>query len=893
MWKKVRKVSGEGLRKEGSGFPGKYVSPTRNGMKKLLLVDGNSVLFRAYFSTIYTNRMSTSGGIPTNAVFGFITMLQKSIELSDPDAILVAWDAGKKTFRHDKFEAYKGTRPPLDDELLVQMPIVREYLDAAGISYYEQAGYEADDIIGTVAKSCEGDWETTILTSDKDLLQLVDPTTRVILMKRGLQDVDIMDEQAVEERYGLKPIQIIDLKGLMGDPSDNIPGVKHIGEKTALTLLHKYGSIDNIYAHIEDISGKRKQYLLEGKDSAYLSQELATIFKEMELPFDLESLAYHQNIQEAASFYHKYEMKSLLEKLGQKRPIPGDAPISLVEVDHFDGAKNSGLLLLPLCTREPFLDQTLFGFLYNVKEEVHYLPVEKAKQDEAFLDLLKTDSTLQAWSIKNMLHLLDRYGFPLPNFAQDIHLALFLLHSQATSTQDQVRAANIILPTSLHDLSLKKFGGFTQERALPVYAKWCQGLKGLMENELLPQLEAENLMDLYETIELPLTRILYQMEREGISISAEILREIGKDYQERMDEIAKSVYAYAGHEFNIGSPKQLGQVLFDEMQLTSGGRKRSTAAEVLQKMVGTHPIVEDILEYRKYSKLVSTYIEGLMRYIKDGHIYTTFNQTVTTTGRLSSSDPNLQNISVKTDEGKQIRKAFVAPEGYCFLSADYSQIELRLLAHMANEEYMIQAFQEDEDIHNRTASIIFGVPENEVTEQERRVAKTVNFAIIYGQTEFGLSQELGISRLQARQFISAYLASYPNIHRYMNQLIAFCEEHGYVETLLHRRRAIPEIKDKNYMTREFGKRAAMNAPIQGSAADLIKIAMVKMDEALKEKNLRSKMLLQIHDELIFLVPNDEKEEMEALIVDVMSHAMTLNVPLKASVGAGQSWYEAK
>ncbi len=820
-------------------------------------------------------------------------MLQKSIQLSNPDAILVAWDAGKKTFRHDKYEEYKGTRPSLDDELLVQMPIVREYLRAAGIASYEKEGYEADDIIGTVATACEGDWETTILTSDKDLLQLVDATTQVMLMKRGLQEVDVMDEQAVEDRYGLKPIQIIDLKGLMGDPSDNIPGVKHIGEKTALTLLHKYGSIDNIYDHIDEISGKRKQYLLEGKEMAYLSQELATIFKEMDLPFDLESLAYHQNREEAASFYHKYEMNSLLEKLRQQRPMPSEGPANLITVDHFDGAKNTGLVLLPLYTRGPFLEQTLFGFLYNVENEVHYLPVEQAQKDEAFLDLLKTDSTLQTWSIKTMLHLLDRYSFPLAIFAHDIHLALFLLHSQATSTQDQIRAANIVLPTSLHDLSLKKFGGFTQERALPVYAKWCEGLQGLMENELLKQLEAENLMDLYQTIELPLTRILYKMECEGVQISAKILSEIGKEYQERMNEIAKSVYAYAGHEFNIGSPKQLGQVLFDEMKLTSGGRKRSTAAEVLQKMVGTHPIVEEILEYRKYSKLVSTYIEGLMRYIKDGHIYTTFNQTVTTTGRLSSSDPNLQNISVKTDEGKQIRKAFVAPEGYCFLSADYSQIELRLLAHMANEQYMIQAFQEDEDIHNRTASIIFGVPENEVTEQERRVAKTVNFAIIYGQTEFGLSQELGISRFQARQFIQAYMANYPNIHRYMNELIAFCEDHGYVETLLHRRREIPEIKDKNYMTREFGKRAAMNAPIQGSAADLIKIAMVKMDKALEERNLQSKMILQIHDELIFLVPNEEKEEMEKLIVQVMSQAMQLNVPLKASVGVGQSWYEAK
>lgn len=866
-------------------------SPTRNGMKKLLLIDGNSVLFRAYYSTIYTQRMSTSTGIPTNAVFGFIRMLQKGIQLSHPDAILVAWDAGKKTFRHEKMPTYKGNRPPLDQELLVQMPIVREYLDAANIPHYEQEGYEADDIIGTVSSSSP-DWDVTILTSDKDLLQLIDKSTKVILMKRGLQEVDVMDEEAVQERYGLIPSQIIDLKGLMGDPSDNIPGVKHIGEKTALTLLHKYGSIENIYNHLDEIKGKRQEYLKIGEEDAFLSKEMATIFKQMDLPFDLESLAYDQTPEQIASFYHKYEMKSLLDTLSWQKPLANEKA-SIITVDQFDGKKDSHLVLLPLATREPFLQQTLFGFLYPVDQKVHFLPLEKAKGDERFLDLLQTDKTLQTWSIKNTLHLLDRYGFPLADFAHDIHLAIFLLHSQATSTRDQVRVAGIELSTSLHDLSLKKNGGFTQERALPIYGQWCLGLEGLMENTLLKQLEQEDLMELYQEIELPLTRILYQMECEGITIEAKVLQEIGEEYQQRMDEIAQSVYSYAGHEFNIGSPKQLGQVLFDEMGLASGGRKRSTAAEVLQKMSDTHPIVNEILEYRKYAKLVSTYIEGLMRYIQDGRIYTTFNQTVTTTGRLSSSDPNLQNISVKSDEGKQIRKAFIAPEGYCFVSADYSQIELRLLAHMANEQYMIQAFQDDEDIHNRTASIIFGVPEDEVTEQERRVAKTVNFAIIYGQTEFGLSQELNITRAQARTFISAYLASYPNIHRYMDSLVAYCEEHGYVKTLLNRRREIPEIKDKNFMTREFGKRAAMNAPIQGSAADLIKIAMVKMNEALCERNLKSKMILQIHDELIFLVPNEEKEEMEKLIVDVMDHAMKLRVPLKASVGAGKSWYEAK
>lgn len=857
-------------------------------MKKLLLVDGNSVLFRAYYSTIYTNPMSTSTGVPTNAVFGFISLLQKAIAMTQPDAVLVAWDAGKKTFRHEKMPDYKGTRPQLDDELLVQMPIVREYLDTIQIPRYEQEGYEADDIIGSMADA-DPDMETTVLTSDKDLLQLVSDHTKVVLMKKGLQDFETMDVQAVQARYGLEPKQIIDLKGLMGDASDNIPGVKHIGEKTALTLLHSYDTVEGVYEHIDEIKGKRKEYLEEGKEMAFLSKEMATIFRQMHLPFDMKDLAYHQTPEEAAGFYHKYEMNSLLAKLA---PLTPAKKVEWKEVEAFDGEKNAGLVLLPLSERLSFTQQTLYGFLYPKDGEIHYLPYDKARDDEAFLDLLKTDETLQAWSVKEMLHLLERNGFPKAKFAQDLHLAIFLLNSQATSTEDQIEAAGIELPMTLHDLQLKKNGGFTTERALPVYAAWCEGTIGLMD-KLLKKLEAENLMDLYSQIELPLASVLAEMEERGISISPTTLHQIGLEYEKRMEVIANKIYEYAGHTFNIGSPKQLGQVLFDELNLKSGGRKRSTAADVLEKMKGTHPIVEEILEYRKYSKIVSTYIDGLSKYIQNGKIYTTFNQTVTTTGRLSSSEPNLQNISVKSQEGREIRKAFVAPEGNWLISADYSQIELRMLAHMADEQFMIQAFQDDVDIHARTASIIFDVDPKDVTEEQRRIAKTVNFAIIYGQTEFGLSQELKITRAQAKAFIKAYFASYPNIHRFMDGLIAFCEENGYVETLMHRRRTIPEIKDKNFMTREFGKRAAMNAPIQGSAADLIKIAMVKMNEAIKEKGLKSEMLLQIHDELIFQVPDDEKDEMEKLILDVMDHAMTLRVPLKASIGAGRSWYEAK
>ena len=864
-------------------------------MKKLLLVDGNSVLFRAYYSTIYTNPMSTSTGIPTNAVFGFISMLNKAIAEIQPDALLVAWDAGKQTFRHEQFEEYKGTRKPLDEELIVQMPIAREFLDENGIVRYEQEGYEADDIIGSMAAAAD-DMDVSILTGDKDLLQLVNDHTKVLMMKKGVGQMKVMDEKAIEEEYGLRPEQIIDLKGLMGDPSDNIPGVKHIGEKTALLLLHKYGSVEGTYEHLDEIKGKRHEYLEEGKQSALLSKELATIFRQMKLPFDMSDLMYDPNDKNPGAFYQKYEMRSLLSSLPSAEPAKKQAEIRETETCPFTAEDE--IMLMPVADFRPFMEQELSGFVMCRSEsgknasEVFFINKENAIKDKAFRELLESSEKISTWNAKEAWHLCRRNDLPLPAFSKDVHLAAFLLYSQATSTEALLEACQIELPVSLRDLTKKSLGGFTAERAVPVFTAWVSELPAVAE-KVMSQIENEDLHELYWDVEFPLARVLFDMECEGISISRDVLMEIGRDYQEKMNEIAERIYAYAGHTFNIGSPKQLGTVLFDEMKLKSGGKKRSTAADVLEKIRDVHPIVNEILEYRKYAKIVTTYVEGLEKYIIGGKIYTTFNQTMTQTGRLSSSDPNLQNISIKSDEGREIRKAFIAPEGHVFISADYSQVELRILAHMADEQYMIQAFQDDVDIHNRTASIIFGVPADEVTDAQRRTAKTVNFAIIYGQTEFGLSQELKISRAQARNFIHAYFANYPNIHRFMDGLIAGCEQNGYVETLMHRRRYIPEINDKNFMTREFGKRAAMNAPIQGSAADLIKLAMLKMKKVLEERQLKSRMLLQIHDELIFQVPDDERELMEQLIPQVMDEAMKLNVPLKASVNTGHTWYEAK
>lgn len=858
-------------------------------MKKLLLLDGNSMLFRAYYATLYTHRMTTSNGIPTNAVYGFVMMLNKAIDIIEPDEILVAWDAGKPTFRHKQFSAYKGTRKPLDEELIVQFPIVREYLDAAGIKRYEQEGYEADDIIGSMAKCCK-DVQTTILTSDRDLLQLIDATTHVLLMKKGLSEMDLMDEQNLLDTYGITPSQVIEMKGLMGDTADNIPGVQGVGEKTALRLLNQYSTVENVYAHIDEVKGKLKEKLEKDKDNAFMSLELATIYTKMELPFELCDCEF-SGIQEAVNgFYEKYEMRSLVNRTKQTK----NEKWPLKEVDHFEMIQDEDVMIMPVCSQEPYLDQKLYGFMVPLDKTIYYISVENALEDANFKKLLEKKKII-TWDTKEMMHLLDRYGFKWNEFSDDLHIAGFLLNSTATDSDALIEALHISLPESFHDVSKKTKEepaySVTREKAI------CHSLtQQLFEkrSEIRSSLKSQNVISLYEDIEMPLAYVLFSMEKEGISIQESFLDEYGALLNQKLDELAQQIYGHAGTIFNINSPKQLANVLFDELNLSGGGKKRSTSADVLEKLRGKHPIIEDILEYRKIAKVLSTYIDGLKKHIRsDEKIHTCFNQTMTQTGRLSSSDPNLQNISIRDELGKEIRKAFVAQEGYHLLSADYSQIELRMLAHMANEDHMIRAFNEGLDIHTKTATLIFGCTPEEVDDQKRRIAKTVNFGIVYGQTEFGLSSQLHITRKEAGEFMQMYFDSYPKIHQYMNQLIDFCKENGYVETLFHRRREIPEINDKNFMTREFGKRAAMNAPIQGSAADLIKIAMLKMDKALKDANVQSKMLLQIHDELIFLVPDNELDLMQNLVKDTMENAMELKVPLKASISVGNSWYEAK
>ena len=859
-------------------------------MNNLLLIDGNSMLFRAYYATLYTNRMSTTSGIPTNAVYGFIMMLRKAIDIIQPDSILVAWDAGKSTFRHKQYAEYKGTRKPLDEELKVQFPIIREYLDACNIYRYETEEYEADDIIGSAAKKSKN-IRTSILSSDKDLLQLIDETTSVLLMKKGISDMEWMTEETFEEKYGLKPIQIIDLKGIMGDSSDNIPGVKGIGEKGATKLIQQFGSVEGVYENIELIKGKQKEKLENDKETAMMSKELATIYRDMEFPFELDDLKFEYDTEKANAFFRRYEMNSLIET--QDTQTKEEDTWNVIHTWNYGNVEN--LILIPVNSKGAHLSQVLYGFMAYVENEVVYLSVEDALEDKHFKKMLQTSESIRTWDAKELYHLLNMYDLPVCKVEEDLHLAAFLLHSNATDIDTLLSVLKIDLPYSYKDLSKKDKDkeAYNIERLLPTCACITKNLFK-KQDSILKQLEEENLMDLYTNVEKPLISILYEMEQEGIHIDESVLSNIESVVDEKINRLSEQIYEYAHMIFNINSPKQLAGVLFDELNLKGSGKKRSTSAEVLEKLKGQHPIIECLLEYRKYAKIKSTYIDGLRKHIQqDQKIHTSFNQTMTQTGRLSSSEPNLQNISVRDEEGKEIRKAFVAPKGHVLLSADYSQIELRVLAHMAQEENMIDAFNHNVDIHTKTATLIFNVDKKDVSDSMRRVAKTVNFGIVYGQTEFGLSQQLMISRREASNFMNAYFENYPNINQFMENLILFCKKHGYVETMFHRRRSIPEINDKNFMTREFGKRAAMNAPIQGTAADLIKIAMIRVNEAMKKKNVQSKMLLQIHDELIFDVPEDELDLMIQLVKQEMESAMELSVPLKANVEYGKSWYEAK
>lgn len=848
-------------------------------MDKMLLVDGYSLMFRAYYATAYGSVMRTSTGVPTNAVFAFSNMLNKAIETIQPKYVMVAFDMGKKNFRHSMFEAYKGTRKDTPEDLVQQFPLVREFLTAYGIPFVEVEGYEADDIIGSMTRKFP-DVMYNVLSSDRDLLQLINDTTHIMMIKSGVSELKEMDKKTLMEEYSLKPLQIIDFKGLSGDASDNIPGVEKVGEKTATKWLNQYETLENVLDHANEIGGKMGERLVAQREIALLSKKLATICLDVNLPITLEELVFAPKYATLLSFYEKYEMKSLANKVNVSSTTDksNDEKIEILPFNHvLDGSVVSFLY-----------DEEMDQFYFGKDEKIYSISSQDFIANKEYMDWFNA-TRFVTHDVKNLMHQLDKLSLKLSESCDDLMIMHFLANTLAECSLEAI-VNESGKSVSLHEKILK---GLSAEERANVMAK-CVSCFKTVYDIYYTKLEQDEMLDLYLNLEKPLCYVLYRMEKQGVSVNVDLLKEIAKDTQLKVNEYSEQIYALAGREFNINSPKQLSTILFDEMGLPSG-KKRSTSVEVLETLVDIHPIVGLILEYRKYQKLLSTYAEGLQKFIlEDGKIHTVYNQCLTQTGRLSSSEPNLQNISVRNEETRAIRAAFVpSDENHVLMAADYSQVELRMLAHCAEATELKQAFIDDVDIHTLTATKVFNVQAEEVTSLMRRSAKAVNFGIVYGISDFGLANQIGSTKKEAGMFIDRYFEAYPHIQEYMEGLAVFCKEHGYVETLLKRRRYLPDINSSHFMVREAAKRAAMNAPIQGSAADLIKIAMVNIDRELREKELKSHMILQVHDELIFEVPLEEVECMESIIEKGMVEAMTLSVPLVAEVKKGKNWLETK
>lgn len=859
----------------------------------ILLIDGNSMLFRAYYATLYGGaNMSTKNGIATNAVYGFVNMINKAIKKIEPKYVMVAWDSGKPTFRHEQFAAYKGTRKELDPELKIQFPIVREFLDAYGICRYEEEGIEADDIIGTLAKRYK-DKMVHILTSDNDLLQLIDDTTEVLLMKKGISDMQRMDEKNLLEVKQVAPWQIIEMKGLMGDASDNIPGVKGVGEKTALKLLQSYHNVEGVYEHIDEIKGKLKEKLIAEKDMAFLSKQLATIKVDCNIDIDLDTFLYQENRVALNTFYNKYDMVSLVQDV---KIVKDKEVFQVKKVNQLpDTLLQEEVLWIALdYDNELFYNATLFGIVLSNKKESYYIDKEQMLQDEVLHAILISNQKRVGYDVKMIYHLLNAYGFMFYPFYADVEIMTFLVNNNIANIEQLQELYHM-------DIGMKKEDVYGKS-GKPKFASEAERIAFVNEQnyaisqiyeQVSKEIEAKELHEVLFDMEMPIAYILYEMEQNGVTTSKQQLEAIRVKTIEKLSVLEANIFQLVGETFNVNSPKQLAEVLFDKLGLKSN-KKRSTAIDVLEKLINEHPVIAELIEYRKYQKINSTYAEGLQKYIlKDGKIHTIYHQSLTQTGRLSSSNPNIQNLSVKDDEAREIRKAFVASEGCILYAADYSQIELRVLAHMAEEEQMILAFNHNIDIHTKTAMLIFDVDKEDVTPKMRREAKVVNFGMVYGQTQYGLASELHIDMNTAKDFMDDYFASYPKIKLFMDKTIAFCKENGYVTTMFHRRRIINEIRDKNYMIREFGKRAAMNAPIQGTAADLIKMAMIKVSKLMKEKHLKSKLILQVHDELVFDVVKEEKAIMQQVVNEAMEHVYELLVPLKIEGKFADNYYDSK
>lgn len=876
-------------------------------MNKLLLIDGNSIMNRAFYGI---PDMTTNDGRHTNAIYGFLNIILKVIEEEQATHICVAFDLKKKTFRHEMYEAYKGTRKGMPEELHEQMPRIKEILQAMHIRIVEQEGFEADDLIGTLSKKGEREgFAVTILSGDRDLLQLATDTVlvRIPKTKHGKTEVEDYYAKNVVETYGVTPLIFIDMKGLMGDTSDNIPGVPGIGEKTAAKLLAEYGDLDGVYAAVDSMKASRmKQNLIENKDLAYLSKTLATIKLDCPIPFEFSEATYHDPFNaEAYTLFEDLELKSFYKRFSVEKKE--ELTFETVLIDDIDGY-NALLAKLQKAKEVSFAWITQDGEALGVAvcmdlEHVYLIRfmmfITEAMVADNLLALSRDYQVqLACMHVKKLLSFLD---FHEEDAVFDAGLAAYLLQPNQSEYEYDTLAKvylDVTLPSEKEMLGKEKLGyfSFEDERV----QKWM-GYQAIVpykiKSVLREKLKETGMESLYDEMELPCLYALYEMEKNGIRVDGEALHQYGKKLRTRIEELTAEIHAMAGEEFNINSPKKLGEILFEKLGLKNGKKTKtgySTSAEVLEKLKNAHPIIPKILEYRQLTKLNSTYAEGLAGYIRaDGRIHGKFHQTVTVTGRISSADPNLQNIPTRMPLGREIRKVFIPEEGSVFVDADYSQIELRVLAHMSGDAALIAAYQADEDIHAITASQVFDVPLDQVDSTLRRKAKAVNFGIVYGISSFGLGQDLDISRKEAEGYIEKYFATYGKVKEFLDRTVEDAKKNGYTVTMFGRRRPIPELASSNFMTRSFGERAAMNAPVQGTAADIIKIAMVRVNRRLKKEHLQSKLVLQIHDELIIETKKEEVEIVQKILVQEMMHAADLAVPLLVDANVGDSWYDAK
>lgn len=873
---------------------------------KLMVIDGNSIVNRSFYGV---RPLTTKDGLYTNAVYGFVTTLQRLMDEETPEAVCVTFDRKEPTFRHLEYEGYKAQRKGMPEELAQQMPVLKDVLDAMNIPRYELAGYEADDLIGTISRKCESaGWDCVIVTGDRDSLQLITEHTKVKLIstRMGQTTTKDMTPESFQEVYGFDPIHIIDLKALMGDASDNIPGVKGIGEKTAMTLIQKYQTVDAIYAAMPEVDAKPAvlKKLETGEADARMSHHLVTIITNAPLAFDPKENLCRPAKPELYRLFLRLEFNKLIEKMGLTgEDIPPEAkegePEIAIQTEHVTSIEQAERLLelwrgADHVTVLPSGDLSVIDVFCQTGPDTGIM-AELAKDSYAgdwseLLTLFAGSVKKVSHNVKDLTRLLIENGLPAEGFIFDTALAGYLLDATAGSYDiDRLSISyfhkELPKPVSLDNDDPVQVQEFRFSHALAIDALY---------KTMLPHLKEMGLGELYFDIELPLCRVLAEMEAAGFQVDAGALREFGEKLGIAIGELEKRIYTYAG-EFNINSPKQLGEVLFERLGLPHGKKTKtgwSTNAEVLEKL--DHPIVRDVLEYRQYMKLRSTYVDGLLKAVgPDERIHTNFQMTVTATGRLSSTEPNLQNIPTRTELGSELRRMFVPAPGCVLVDADYSQIELRLLAHISGDESMQEAFRSGEDFHAVTASHVFGVPLNEVTSSMRRAAKAVNFGIVYGISAFSLSQDLGVSAEEAKAYMDAYFARFPGVKRYMEDVVKKSRETGYAETIFRRRRTLPEITASKYATRSFGERVALNMPIQGTAADIIKLAMVKVFKRLKEEGLSSRLIMQVHDELIVECPENEAERVKSLLTQEMEGVCALTVPLIAEAHSGKNWLETK